>query len=170
MFLPVCECKGSTYFRTDKGFSEKCDIFFDIRTKGHIFFSRKGTKLCVICVQLFHTELKVAVRTCEGKAIHGIHGILSTYWHVSSRNFWTTNGHEFALMPCGAGNGLTRNPRNTQNPCGVLFVSRAQTCAEVCRANSVCFCMQRFLTQRRKVSQRSAWSYFTRKTRNNTEY
>ena len=27
----------------------------------------------------FHTELKVAVRTCEGKAIHGIHRKVFTY-------------------------------------------------------------------------------------------
>ena len=33
--------------------------------------SQSSAWFCVVCVQLFHTELKVAVRTCEGKAIHG---------------------------------------------------------------------------------------------------
>jgi hypothetical protein len=32
----------------------------------------------------FHTELKVAVRTCEGKAIHEIHRKVSAYLHVSA--------------------------------------------------------------------------------------
>ena len=37
----------------------------------------------------FHTELKVAVRTCEGKAIHGIHRKVSTYLQVSARMFFS---------------------------------------------------------------------------------
>ena len=36
-----------------------------------------------------HTELKVAVRTCEGKAIHGIHRKVSTYLQVSARMFFS---------------------------------------------------------------------------------
>ena len=55
-----------------------------------------------------HTELKVAVRTCEGKAIHGIHRKVSTYLRVSTRIFlsheWArTEGRasQFTLMPCG---------------------------------------------------------------------
>ena len=43
----------------------------------------------------FHTELKVAVRTCEGKAIHGIHRKVSTYLQVSARIFLS---HEWALI------------------------------------------------------------------------
>ena len=43
----------------------------------------------------FHTELKVAVRTCEGKAIHGIHRKVFTYLHVSARIFLS---HEWALI------------------------------------------------------------------------
>ena len=35
-----------------------------------------------------HTELKVAVRTCEGKAMHGIHRKVSTYLRVSTRIFF----------------------------------------------------------------------------------
>ena len=56
-----------------------------------------------------HTELKVAVRTCEGKAIHGKHRKVSTYLRVSTGSFlsheWArTEGRAspFALMPCGA--------------------------------------------------------------------
>ena len=33
----------------------------------------------------------------------------STYRRVSTGIFWATNGHEFSLMPCGGGHGLTRN-------------------------------------------------------------
>ena len=44
---------------------------------------------------LSHAELKVAVRTCEGKAIHGIHRKVSTYLHVSTRIFLS---HEWARI------------------------------------------------------------------------
>ena len=61
--------------------------------------------LCILCATIFdkrtyrsapfaslreefHTELKVAVRTCEGKAIHGIHRKVSTYLRVSTRIFF----------------------------------------------------------------------------------
>ena len=49
-----------------------------------------------------HTELKVAVRTCEGKAIHGRHRISPRICAYLLVFFWTTNEHEFTLMPCGA--------------------------------------------------------------------
>ena len=46
-----------------------------------------------------HTELKVAVRTCEGKAMHGK---TSTDWRVSTRIFLS---HEWALIYTNAMRG-----------------------------------------------------------------
>ena len=71
-------------------------------------FAKRLRSSAVSACNNFHTELKVAVRTCEGKAIHGIHRKVSTYLRVSTRIFlsheWArTEGRasQFTLMPCG---------------------------------------------------------------------
>ncbi len=68
----------------------------------------------------FHAELKVAVRTCEGKAIHGIHRKVSTYLHVSVRIFFEprmgTNLHK-CLAECSC---LTQSRKVSQSVCVVL--------------------------------------------------
>ena len=60
--------------------------------------------------------------------------------------------HKKDIMPCGVGRGLTRNPRNTQNPYGVgnCLTQMAQTFAEACGAKFLCISVQRFLTQEQK--------------------
>ena len=69
--------------------SSACNIF-DIRTKVH-----NASRPLRLCVRFFHTELKVAVRTCEGKAIHG-----NTQNHTGC-NYLTQTAQTFAEA-CGA--------------------------------------------------------------------
>ena len=58
-------------------------------------FAKRLRSSAVSACNNFHTELKVAVRTCEGKAIHGIHRKVSTYLQVSARMFFS---HEWTLI------------------------------------------------------------------------
>ena len=120
--------------RSTKGYASNSYI---IVIRLYFFFSRKGAKFRKASARGGFTRnwklLSELVRGKQSTESTENSPRIDSYLRVS---FWTTNGHEFSLMPCGGGGLVSHgtesrcpnlwgesNPRNSQNFPHVLRVS-----------------------------------------------